>query len=133
MGFRQLGRVPEVHGVDPDSATLEALISFISPAFYKDKPELHEPWGKWIRSWLKLLAKQGSLEGVGHRMMAVNPKYILREYMLVQAYEAAKSKDYSLLNELYQLIRTPYEEQPDMEAKYYRLAPSEALSRPGTS
>jgi len=66
-------------------------------------------------------------------MRSENPKYILREYMLVDAYKMAQGGDYSRVEELYSLIRHPFEEQPEFEEKYYRRCPNEALETPGTS
>lgn len=50
-----------------------------------------------------------------------------------QAYEAAKNGDEALVHELYALFLHPYDEQPDMEAKYYRRAPESALLKGGTA
>ena len=59
-------------------------------------------------------------------MRAENPKYILREWMLVEAYTAAKERgDFTLTHELFDLTAAPYAEGSDaMAAKYYRRAPS---------
>ena len=45
------------------------------------------------------------------KMRAVSPKYVPREWMLVDAYKHAEKGDYSLLKELEVLFRTPYDEQ----------------------
>ena len=66
-------------------------------------------------------------------LKALNPKYILREYMLVNAYEKAQKGDFSLVHELFELIQKPYDEQPKFEAKYYCLAPIESLTKVGTA
>lgn len=132
--FRQMALMPRAHGTSSAAASVDDLMDLLLPAFYQ-KPcaALQENWADWARTWLAQLASEGALEGVTEKMQAANPKYILREYMLVQAYEAAKKQDFSIVHELFDLIRKPYEEQPEMEAKYYKLAPDAALKAPGTS
>ncbi len=49
-------------------------------------------------------------------MLACNPKYILRNHLLQIAIEKAVQKDYSEIERLLTLLRTPYDEQPEMEA-----------------
>lgn len=132
--FRELASIPPAHADDPAGAEPKALLAPLQKAFYKPLTRaLEGQWVEWLRNWLQLLGAQGQFEGAGDRMKAVNPKYILREYMLVNAYKAASGEDYSLVQELYQLVRNPYSEQPDMEDKYYRRAPDCALTTSGTS
>ena len=50
-----------------------------------------------------------------------------------KAYEAAKKDDYSVVHNLFSLFENPYDEQPDMEAKYYKRAPDSALLTAGTA
>ena len=50
------------------------------------------------------------------RMNAVNPKYILRNYLAQRAIERAHRGDYSEVNTLLQLLYKPFEEQPAFES-----------------
>ena len=43
-------------------------------------------------------------------MKKVNPKYIPREWMLIEAYTQADKKNYDSLFELYNLFLNPYDE-----------------------
>jgi uncharacterized protein YdiU (UPF0061 family) len=133
--FRQFAAVPAtVQGADPKSVSADALLEPLRIAFYKEPTgKAREEWVTWLRNWLAELDTQGALPGVAERLRAVNPKYILREYILVEAYEKASKGDFSMVKELYELIRRPYDEQPELEAKYYRRAPDEALTKPGTA
>lgn len=49
------------------------------------------------------------------RMHAVNPKYILRNYLAQQAIEAAEKGDYSEVRLLHEVLSKPFDEQPGME------------------
>jgi len=89
-------------------------------------------WSDWIVKWIKLLSDQSvSLESVGAEMRLVSPKYVPREWMLIDAYEKAYQGDYSIVNELYQLFRRPYDEQPQFEEKYYKRAPDAMVGKAG--
>lgn len=56
------------------------------------------------------------------RMDAVNPKYILRNYLAQNAIEQAeKHRDYSEIDRLLMLLGKPFDEQPDMDS--YAAAP----------
>lgn len=55
-------------------------------------------------------------------MRAANPKYILRNYLAQQAIEKAEQGDFSEVEALAALLKTPYDEQPEME-HYANLPP----------
>jgi uncharacterized protein YdiU (UPF0061 family) len=56
------------------------------------------------------------------RMNAVNPKYILRNYLAQNAIEAAQSGDNSKVQRLFEVLQKPFDEQPEFE-KYAQLPP----------
>ena len=51
-----------------------------------------------------------------NRMHAVNPLYILRNYLAQQAIDAAENGDYSVVRQLHQVLSQPFDEQPGMAA-----------------
>ena len=91
---------------------------------------------KWRQSLRNSIANslEDQQETVYERMRKANPKYVLREWMLVDAYTSADDEDYTILNELHDLIQRPYDEGSATETKaYYRRAPESASARGGTA
>ncbi|WP_235200254.1 protein adenylyltransferase SelO [Pseudomonas monteilii] len=58
----------------------------------------------------------GNAEGRRERMHAVNPLYVLRNYLAQRAIEAAEAGDYSEVRRLHQVLTRPFEEQAGMQA-----------------
>ncbi len=87
----------------------------ISPAFYEIyevQNHLKPNWEAWFIAYHHRL-NQESLTDVQRRtkMNAVNPKYVLRNYMAQLAIDAADKGNYDMIEELYQLLKKPYDEQ----------------------
>lgn len=62
------------------------------------------------------------------KMNKVNPKYVLRNYMAQLAIDAAEKEDYTLIEELYELLKQPYDEQPQKE-KWFSKRPDWARNK----
>ena len=90
-------------------------------------------WKIWIDQYsVRLLSDNTpALERV-KKMNAINPKYVLRNYMAHLAIEKADQGDYSILNELFELLKNPYDEQPQME-KWFAKRPDWAMEKVGCS
>lgn len=58
----------------------------------------------------------GSAKDVGERMLAANPKFVLRNHLGEQAIRKAKLKDFSEVRVLLQLLESPFDEHPGYEA-----------------
>jgi len=124
--FRELSQIPD---------EIEAL----KKSFYTDinhNEGLKKSWSDWLVKWKVHVnaASPKSREKLSQRMKLVNPKYTLREWHLVPAYQQASSGDYSLIKELQEVMTKPYAEQSkDVEEKYYSLKPSELFKVGGIS
>lgn len=75
-----------------------------------------ERFTAWGNSYVdRLRGEPGDDEERRRRMNSVNPKYVLRNYLAQLAIDKAEIGDYELVNELLELLRRPYDEQPEME------------------
>ena len=81
-----------------------------------------EGFDQWALKYLARLDQQ-DLSDAQRRdnMRAVNPKYVLRNYMAQAAIEKAQNGDYSEVNLLLQVLQSPCEEHP--EAQMYAGLP----------
>ncbi|MFK7921471.1 MAG: YdiU family protein [Bacteroidia bacterium] len=108
----------------------------IKDAFYqKDalSPEISEGWRKWIEKYVKRLQlESNSNEKRQEQMNKVNPKYVLRNYMAQMAIDKANEGDFALVNELYQMLKRPYDEQPEYE-RWFAKRPEWARHKIGCS
>lgn len=121
--FRELSMVPE------DIGPLKK--SFYNTA---DVERMDTRWTKWFTKWKLLIDPTSSREAISKQMKLVNPKYSLREWLLVPAYQQAAEGNYTLIRELNEVMTQPYAEQSkEVEQKYYRLKPSEFFEVGGVS
>jgi uncharacterized protein YdiU (UPF0061 family) len=127
--FRALGEVPDTL---PEAATPALLLGDV---FY-DEMALAERGGElmaWLRRWHARVSREGmSAERRRERMHRVNPKYVLRNYLAQQAIDAATQGDTSMVSELLDVMRRPYDEQP-LYTRYAARRPEWATNRAGCS
>lgn len=124
--FRQLARVD----VEAAESSDEELMAPLEAAYYaptERTAEYKARLGAWLRRYCALAPadRQAGMD-------AVNPQYVLRNYMAQLAIDRAEDGDYGLVNELLELLRRPYEEQPD-KAEHAQKRPDWARQRPGCS
>ncbi len=107
---------------------------FYTGSMYDANPEgMDTLWSEWLTKW-KSLTEPLYREALSRQMKLVNPKYSLREWFVVPAYQQAAAGSYSLLRELQEVMTQPYAEQSkDVEEKYYRLKPPEFFDVGGSA
>ncbi len=84
-----------------------------------------EPLEKWFDSYRKVCEKEESSFEQRHEIMKiVNPKYIIKNYMLQEAIELAHTGDYSLVNDLFEIAQNPFDEHKKYD-RYSNPTPME--------
>ncbi|MGI2171477.1 protein adenylyltransferase SelO [Shewanella sp. MF05960] len=146
MFFRELSSLPD--DIEP-----------LTKSFYRELSQgaqesqgLEQRWVAWLAQWHSLLSTEAnsddtnddtsddisvltrSRDDIAKQMKQVNPKYSLREWLLVPAYQQASQGDYTLLRELQAVMTDPYAEQSqEVEDSFYRLKASEYFAIGGLS
>lgn len=127
--FRNLSQITKEDAV-------ESAFEKIEDSFYKFDEitgNILSAWQKWFSVYLKRLQSENlSDEERAQKMNKINPKYVLRNYMAQLAIDAADKEDYSLIDELFQLLKNPYDEQPEAE-KWFAKRPDWARTKVGCS
>ena len=90
----------------------EQLLAPLAAAFY-DPAAAHPQLVAWLRRYVVRARAEDS--GRAARMHKVNPKYVFRNYLAVQAIEALGAGDAALLERLMRVLERPYDEQPENE------------------
>jgi uncharacterized protein YdiU (UPF0061 family) len=131
--YRKLAQVDtRVEPSRSDAALLEPLLE----AYYHPEQltaEMQARIGNWLRRYITRVRQDGTPDEVRRgRMNAVNPKYVLRNYLAQLAIDQAEQGDYSMVHELQALLLRPYDEQPEREA-YAQKRPDWARHRAGCS
>jgi len=142
------------------SASGVSAIDILRPAFYDEslleKPVNHSgvddsilltSWRNWLENYSNL-REQDRMTTPGDegnddpntpaaratRMNKSNPKYILRNWMATMAYESADKGDFSLVQEIAELLEQPYAEgTEEAHRKWFAKTPTWAAGKPGVA
>lgn len=128
--FRELSNLPD------DIAPLKkSFYNFSDQNVDNDLVELR--WSNWHAKWKSLIADREDavdLEQLSVQMKLINPKYIMREWLVVPAYQQAGLGNYEWVRELQRIMTHPYDElSSEIEHKYYRLKPLQFSAMGGVS
>ena len=118
--FRRLSDVPE-------------HLSALQESFYAPcSEELDAQWTSWLQRWRHQITSSGNPHETAAAMKCVNPAITWREWLIAPAYEQAAQGDYSLVGELQEVFRHPYDALPaELAATYDRLKPREFFNAGG--
>lgn len=104
-------------------------ISELEFAFYDIEKIPEEKWNHWLNKWWLRVEKRPNYD----LMKNNNPKYVLRNWMAQLAIDAAENDDFSIAEELFELLKNPYDELIDFEEKWFQKRPEWARNRVGCS
>jgi len=123
--FRQLTSVNAgSHSIEPLKST-----------FYREELFLQsrDDFQTWLAAYSARLAQDSWTDADRiDSMNRYNPRYVLRNYLSQQAIDLAENGDYSGIEELLEVMRNPYQEQPGREA-FSALRPDWARQKAGCS
>jgi uncharacterized protein YdiU (UPF0061 family) len=130
--YRHLADLPIATESPSDAELLAPLqVAFYSPD--KVVGEARTEWLGWLRRYHSETRAAGCPEAERRaRMNAVNPRYVLRNYLAQVAISAAEKGELDELHALQGVMRRPYEDQPGME-RFAEKRPEWARNSPGCS
>lgn len=133
--FRNLALFPgnkKIEQEDEVSAPPAPLLE----AIYKPEEitkEYQQKLNSWLQAYsLRLENDQQTEAERRQKMNSINPKYVFRNYLAQVAIDHAEKGDFFRVNELLDLLRRPYDEQPD-KAHFAKKRPEWARKRAGCS
>jgi uncharacterized protein YdiU (UPF0061 family) len=128
--FRRLADVPS--GTDDADALLAPLID----AYYSPDEltgDVRAVTIGWLRDYSARVGRGGRTDTDRRTAMnAVNPAYVLRNYLAQLAIDASEQGDHAMIGDLLDVLRRPYEAQPGKE-RFAEKRPEWARSRAGCS
>ncbi|OHX65854.1 protein adenylyltransferase SelO [Flammeovirga pacifica] len=126
--FRQLSEYSSINTSD--------WFQIIQPSFYSVNvivDQLKEEWNNWFKAYATKLNDQNLNDEIRQQKMnAINPRYVLRNYMAQMCIDEVKKGNYQLVDELYQGLKNPYTYQKDFD-KWYAKRPDWARNKVGSS
>ncbi len=102
-------------------------------SYSENLEKFKDDWLGFLKDYAEILKSENREKS--NRIAAmnrVNPKYVLRNYMAQLAIDAADEGDYSIVDELFNLLLKPYDEQPESQ-KWFAKRPDWAKVKVGCS
>ena len=107
--------------VDVSSSTIltsKEYVALLTDAYYQPD-QLTEEYALQLDQWMERYVIRCESEGLTHSqrkqiMNAINPLYVLRNYLSQVAIDKAENGDFSGVEELMEVLKTPYTEQSGM-------------------
>jgi uncharacterized protein YdiU (UPF0061 family) len=114
----------------------DAIIAPLMDAYYLPDQltaNIKHQIATWVTDYQDRLRREEQSEDQRRQQMnAVNPKFVLRNYLAQLAIDKAEAGDYSMVNQLLEVLRNPYGDQPGNES-FAAKRPAWARNRPGCS
>ncbi len=129
--YRHLAAVPV-----EEQASVEDRLAVLEPAYYVLDEETETNRGETV-AWLEAYCARVRADAMDKDerralMNGANPKYVLRNFMAQEAIDLANEGDASRIEILLDVLRRPYDEQPENEM-FAAKRPEWARHKPGCS
>lgn len=87
-----------------------------------------QPLIDWFETYKKVCVEQNSnFEDRYKIMKKVNPKYVIKNYMLEEAIQLAHEQDFTLVNDLLEIAQNPFDEHKEFE-RFAKPTPEEFVN-----
>jgi len=130
--YRQLAEIDTENSNQTDQTLMAPLLE----AYYVSEqltPDYVSKISQWLRNYQNRIHQDGTNNEQRRKAMnQVNPKYVLRNYLAQLAIDKAEQNDFSLVNELLDVLRNPYDEQIE-KSHFAEKRPNWARVRAGCS
>jgi uncharacterized protein YdiU (UPF0061 family) len=133
--FRRLARIDGLASSNREDDDSTLMAPLMEAYYVPDQltPALRRRTAGWIRDYIDRLRRDNISPAKRRGIMnGVNPKYVFRNYLAQLAIDKAEVGDFSMIHELLDLLRHPYDEQPERES-FAARRPDWARHRPGCS
>ena len=132
--YRTLSDVDAVQLSQDTGRDDQALVRPLLPTLYRElSADEVARFAAWLRTYADRLGRDRVEPSLRReRMRAVNPKYVLRNYLAQLAIDALNAGDPAKLHELSRALEHPYDDQPEFEHLAAKR-PEWARQRPGCS
>ncbi len=131
--YRGLAEV-DTHG-EPDLSDEDLTAPLVDALYDPNVLALghREALAGWLRRYAQRTRSEGLPQGQRRQQMnAVNPLYVMRNYLAQLAIDKSEQGDHSMVRELLDVMRNPYTHQPGRH-QYAKKRPDWARARPGCS
>ena len=129
--FRNLANLKQ-----SEYATDDDLIVLVEAAYYEQQPlgsKITSRLNIWFKRYIERLKIQNISDDERRiKMNRINPKFVLRNYLAQIAIEKAENGDFSEVEKLLEILRKPYDEQPEFQS-YAAKRPEWARVKAGCS
>jgi serine/tyrosine/threonine adenylyltransferase len=131
--FRSLSTISKQTSLsDNDNEAIQA----VQGAYYRPEELVGDTLGRvsnWLRDYQCRLGQEEQADANRRNQMnLVNPKYVLRNYLAQLAIDKSEQGDHSMISDLLETLRHPYDEQPTNEI-FSAKRPEWARERAGCS
>jgi uncharacterized protein YdiU (UPF0061 family) len=74
----------------------------------------HKPMHEWLDKYDERIRELDIAERKA-QMLSANPKYVLKNYMLQEAIDAAQKGDFTVVGDLFKIAQKPFDEHNEFE------------------